>query len=122
MSRLAQQYGNLHRALAAQDDAVEQRAAVERLVAVALDANGMTAAVAIAPGEVEHLDEQAWDMQEEVERGNATQDQYETSFRRARAASAVQLLAKPDCELEDVAYEAVHGLPAHVDALSIITG
>lgn len=121
MSRLAQQYGDLHRTLAARSS-LEKRAAVERLVAVALHANGVTAAVASAPGAVERLDEQAWDVQEEVERGAATQEQYETAFRRARAASAARLLAEPDCDLEEVAYEAVHGLPADVEALPIVSG
>ena len=120
MSRLAQQYADLHRSLAAQT-AVEKRAAVERLVAVALDANDGTAAVASAPGGVERLDEQAWDVQEQVERGTATQEQYEDAFRRARAASAARLLAEPDCDLDEVAYEAVHGLPAGVDALPVIS-
>jgi len=94
VSRLSQQYVDLHRALSARS-AVDQQAAVERLIAAALDANGLTAADVSAAGEVERLDEQAWLVQEQVERGSATQEQYEAAFRRARAASAVQSLAGP---------------------------
>lgn len=121
VSRLSQQYVDLHRALSARS-AVDQQEAVERLIAAALDANGLTAADVSAPGEVERLDEQAWLVQEQVKRGSATQEQYEAAFRRARAASAVQSLAGPQVALEDAAYEAVHALPADVDALPIISG
>lgn len=86
----------------------------------ALDANGLTEADARAPGEGERLDERAWLVQEQVERGSATQEQYAAAFRRARAASAVQALAGPQAALEDAAYEAVHALPEDVDALPII--
>ncbi len=121
VSRLSQQYADLHRVLSARS-AVEQQAAVERLVATALDANSLTAADVSAPGEFERLDERAWLVQEQVKRGSATQEQYEAAFRRARAASAVQSLARPQAALEDAAYEAVHALPADVDARPIISG
>ena len=120
MSRLAQQHADLHRALTAGSEA-EQRAAVERLVAAAVEATGLSPADARA-GVVQRLDEDAWDLQEQVERGNVRQDEYEAAFRRARAASAAQTLADPRADLADAAYEAIHALQPHVDAVSIIGG
>jgi hypothetical protein len=121
VSRLGQHYADVHRALAALS-ALEKQAAVERLVAVSLDANGVSAAIASAPGEVERLDEQAWHVREQAERGTARQEQYEAAFRRARAASAAGLLAAARCDLDEVAYEALHGLPADVEGVPIISG
>lgn len=121
VSRLAQQQPRLYRALTERTD-IEQRAAVERLVGVAVRANGLSTDGVGGAGAVEHLDEQAWALQEQVERGAATQDDYEGAFRRARAASAAQTLADPAADLADAAYEAVHALPPDVDALFLIGG
>lgn len=121
MSRLAQQYGDLRSALDAQRPS-DRGAAVERLVAAALDAAGLDASEATAVGLVEHLDEQAWTVRERVEQGKATQEEYEAAFRRARAASAVQMLADSDAVWDDVAYEAIHALPTNVEVGSMIAG
>lgn len=121
MGRLAQQHADLHRVLTAGSEA-EQRAAVERLVAAAVEATGLSPADARAAEAVQRLDEQAWDLQERMQRGNVRQVEYEAAFRRARAASAAQTLADPRADLADAAYEAVHALPPDADALTIITG
>jgi hypothetical protein len=119
VSRLAQQHPDLYLALTARPQ-VEQRAAVGRLVAAAVSANGLSADDASGAGVAERLDDQAWDMQEQMERGNATRADYEVAFRRARAASAAHALAGLEADLADAAYEAVHALPADHDALSLI--
>ena len=121
VSRLAQQHADLHRVLTAGSEA-EQRAAVERLVAAAVEATGLSRADVREAGAAQRLDERAWDMQEQVKCGNVRQDEYEAAFRRARAASAVQTLADPRADLADAAYEAVHALPPHIDGVSIIGG
>lgn len=120
MGRLAQQHSDLHRALAGQSPTA-QRAAVERLVAVVLDLAELDAATPM-DADVQSLDEQAWDLLDQIEQGTATQDQYAVAFRRARAANAALLLAEPGCDLEDVTYEAVHALPEDVAALPVISG
>ena len=118
-SRLKRQHAQLHQALTARTD-TDQRTAVLRLVRVALDENGLSSAEASKTELVERLDEQAWDLKDQVERGEAAQDEYLSAFRRARAASAWQALMHP-MALDDAAYEAVHALPPGLDALSIIS-
>ncbi|MGZ4657368.1 MAG: hypothetical protein ACXVGE_10410 [Blastococcus sp.] len=121
MSRLAQQHADLYRALT-ERSLVEQRAAVERLVSAAVRANGLSFGDARAAGAVERFDDQAWDVQAQVERGDAAHGEYEAAFRRARAARAAQTLADPTADLADPAYEAVHALPPDVDLLALIGG
>jgi hypothetical protein len=121
VSRLAQQHADLHRALT-EHSLVEQRAAVERLVSAAVRANGLSFGDASAAGAVKRFDDQAWDVQQQVERGEAAQEEYEAAFRRARAASAAWTLADPTADLADAAYEAVHALLPDVDLHSLIGG
>lgn len=89
------------------------------MVTAAVDANGLSGDVSAADA-VASLDEQAWYLQEQVERGDAPPEQYEAAFRRARAASAAQTLSDPEADVADAAYEAVHALPPGVDALTVI--
>jgi hypothetical protein len=103
VSRLAQQYAALYDALEAKRR-TDRRAAVQRLVVAAVDANGFVASEATEVGLAERLDEQAWQVQEQIQQGKATQEEYEVAFRRARAASAVQMLADSEAAWDDVAY------------------
>ena len=121
MSRLAQQYGDLHRILTGQN-AVERRATAERLVAAALSANALTWATASAQGEDERRDDHAWGLQAQVEAGSATRAEYERAFRRARAVTAARLLSEGAGGVEDAVYEAVHALPSNADVLAIMRG
>ncbi len=100
MSRLAQQHRDLHHALTSQS-ADEQRSSVERIV-------------------VKRLGNHAWTLQEQVELGNPTQEQYEEAFRRARAASAARLMIDPNSSAEDAVYEALHALPSDIDPLPLV--
>lgn len=57
---------------------------------------------------VERLDEIAWDLQEGIEDGTATQADYQAAFSRARAAHALWFSLDPDplVAAKEAAYEA----------------
>jgi hypothetical protein len=86
-------------------------AAVERAVTLALAATGLED-LAREPEAVrrivEDLDNRAWGLQEEVDRGARPLADYEAAFRRARSANALldALENRPDAAL----YEALHAL------------
>ena len=91
--------------------AAEAAEAVERAVNLALTETGLDN-LARDPEAVrrivEDLDNQAWELQDEVDRGARPLADYEAAFRRARAANALldALEDRPDAAL----YEALHGL------------
>lgn len=56
----------------------------------------------------ERLDETAWDVQDQVDEGNASQSDYIAAFTRARAVSALVFALAPDAAIAalETAYEA----------------
>jgi hypothetical protein len=60
----------------------------------------------------EELDEIAWDIQEQAEEGTATEAEYETAFRRARAVAALCFSLESDAATaaSESVYEAWHAL------------
>ena len=68
---------------------------------------------------VAHLDEQAWSIREAADTGHATEGEYDTAFRRARAAGS-WMIASRDTSLSGSAsatYEALHALCLSEDAV-----
>lgn len=71
--------------------------------------SGMQSAVAAVE---EWLDEQAWEMQANVDAGTAAPEDYHEAFHRARAAGAVKACFDPDPReaLNETVYEAAHAV------------
>lgn len=86
----------------------------------ALDASAaeMATAHTIVEQITNELDEQAWDIQDLVDAGAASQEAYEEAFRKARAAAAVGYALDPDPRAS--AFEAVYEAQAAVVDLAAV--
>jgi hypothetical protein len=99
------------------------RLAVERTSLA--DKRAHDALLAIAAGElgdcverreigrlVEELDMEAWDLQEEAERGQDRREQYLVAFRKARAAASLQFAFEANARVaaSEALYEAFHAI------------
>jgi hypothetical protein len=67
---------------------------------------------------VEQFDERAWDIQEQVEAGTATQDEYLRAFAIARAAAAVH--SALDNDPADAALEAAYEAQAATQDMALV--
>jgi predicted transcriptional regulator len=65
---------------------------------------------------VESLDEIQWDLQDAIDEGRASQDEYEVAFNRARAAHSVYFAQDPDAL--EAALEATYEANAATDDLA----
>lgn len=111
-SSLGNEFPRLAAQLAQVPDA-EVGQAARRVVKGALDKNGLTVANtdrAAVEQLVWSLDDAAWQLQEQVEKGTATQVAYAQAFRRARAANS--LLDLVEGRYSEAIYEATHALYA----------
>jgi hypothetical protein len=75
---------------------------------------------AVLTAEVDRLDELAWDIQERVELGEASEEAYEVAFCRARSVNAA-LLAFHDGDSSDAVYEALIALPEGTGDTAILS-
>ena len=122
MDRLAQRWPTFAARLAALPDH-EQRSAAQRAAAAALVATGqLTQRLDDRPlleAEVERLDDVAWQVQEQVDDGQASDEAYEEAFGRARAVNAA-LVAHHGGAPGEALYEALHALPETTDPISFL--
>lgn len=85
-----------------------------------MDRNKLDRADATAPGAVDRLDEDAWDLQDQDDETVEGRRRYELAFRRARAAAAGTALTHAGTPLDEAVYEAIHALEPEVDVLDVL--
>ncbi|UOZ07870.1 hypothetical protein [Amycolatopsis sp. WQ 127309] len=96
--------------------AVDRADLTDPLIDVALAAKGSSTPAARREIQAltERLDEQAWDIQDQVDAGAAAAEDYDRAFRRARAAAAVGFAAGESLESAyDALYEAYYAIGEH---------